>query len=304
MNKTQFLQALANIRVFAQNGQRAPHKPLLILLMLGRVQQGLYSPISWLEIRKQLSQLLQDFGRPARVVHPEFPFWHLRSDRFWVLTNVNGAVTAPLNQKPTLGQLAAEGYRGSFSDGVLLTLRADPELVIEAARFVLNEHFPVTIHEDILTAVDLSLDLQEGEFSGGFSGCDGVVPGVRSGSFRLTVLTAYRHKCCICGFSLRMGNQLVGVEAAHIRWVKARGPNTVNNGLALCSVHHKLFDFGAFTVLDDGWRLKVSDHLNGGGAYFDQLMQFREREIAVPDKETDLPTSEFLRWHREEVFRG
>lgn len=303
MNKAQFLKALAGITVFSQNGQRAPHKPLLILLMLGRVQNGLVSPITWLEVKQLLGDLLQDFGRPTRAVSPQFPFWHLQSDGFWILHNKYGLVAAPISNFPGMTLLKEDAYRGNFSDDVIALLRSDPSTIIDSARLILDAHFPPTIHEDILSAVQISLDgIQETDADE--ENVVANVPGVRSGSFRTDVLTAYRYKCCICGFSLRMGNQLVGVEAAHIRWVKAGGPNTVSNGMAMCSVHHKLFDYGAFTILQDGWRLKVSDHLNGSGPYFEQLMQYRHKEIEVPESHQSQPLTSFLDWHSHEVYRG
>jgi putative restriction endonuclease len=40
----------------------------------------------------------------------------------------------------------------------------------------------------------------------------------------------------------------LGLEAAHIKWFQAGGPDIEANGLAMCSLHHKLFDLGVFTI--------------------------------------------------------
>jgi len=58
------------------------------------------------------------------------------------------------------------------------------------------------------------------------------------------VLEAYLAECCVCGFSLRLVDDLIGVDAAHIRWHAHGGPDEVPNGLALCGLHHRLFDHG------------------------------------------------------------
>jgi predicted restriction endonuclease len=50
--------------------------------------------------------------------------------------------------------------------------------------------------------------------------------------------------------------------AAHIRWHLAHGPDVECNWLALCVLHHKLFDLGAFTLSQDGM-LVVSELANG-----------------------------------------
>jgi predicted restriction endonuclease len=38
----------------------------------------------------------------------------------------------------------------------------------------------------------------------------------------------------------------VGIEAAHVRWHSQAGPDVVANGLALCALHHALFDLAIF----------------------------------------------------------
>ena len=52
-----------------------------------------------------------------------------------------------------------------------------------------------------------------------------------------------------CALAATNGWQPLGLEAAHIKWFQARGPDVVQNGLALCSLHHKIFDLGANTGL-------------------------------------------------------
>jgi putative restriction endonuclease len=66
--------------------------------------------------------------------------------------------------------------------------------------------------------------------------------------FRLRVLTAYEYRCAVCGFDVRLGSVSIALDAAHIRWHQAGGPELERNGLALCVLHHKTFDLGALTV--------------------------------------------------------
>lgn len=63
----------------------------------------------------------------------------------------------------------------------------------------------------------------------------------RDPNFRNKILRAYKYSCAVCGFNVRLGNNLVGIEAAHIKWHQAGGPDREDNGIALCSMHHKLF---------------------------------------------------------------
>lgn len=58
---------------------------------------------------------------------------------------------------------------------------------------------------------------------------------------------------------------VIGVEAAHVMWFQAGGPDDVRDGLALCSLHHKTLDLGAFAVGPEG-RILVSADVCGAGA--------------------------------------
>jgi putative restriction endonuclease len=76
----------------------------------------------------------------------------------------------------------------------------------------------------------------------------------------------------------------------------------VTNGLALCALHHKAFDLGAFTVEPSG-KILVSSDLCGEGAH-DAMIRHHNLEVARTAVAEDRPSRKFLDWHREEVFRG
>lgn len=62
----------------------------------------------------------------------------------------------------------------------------------------------------------------------------------------------YQHRCQVCGLRLETSGGPYA-EAAHIRPLGAphHGPDSLDNILCLCPNHHVLFDYGAFTILDD-----------------------------------------------------
>ena len=91
--------------------------------------------------------------------------------------------------------------------------------------------------------------------------------------------------------------------AAHIRWHQAGGPDIESNGLALCVLHHKLFDLGAFTVGTDG-RLFVSDQANGSAGLQEALMRHHGAKARPAQRPEWSPEAAFLDWHGREVFKG
>ena len=100
-----------------------------------------------------------------------------------------------------------------------------------------------------------------------------------------------------------MGGHAIGLEAAHIKWFQARGPDVVQNGLALCSLHHKIFDLGAFTVLPANHQIVFSRHLMGGDDTKAKLLALHGAGLIQPQGKECLPQPEFLAWHRAEVFK-
>ena len=79
----------------------------------------------------------------------------------------------------------------------------------------------------------------------------------------------------------------------------------VQNGLALCSLHHKIFDLGAFTVLPGNHQIVFSrhPHLARGDDTKAKLLAHHGAGLIQPQGSECLPHPEFLAWHRAEVFK-
>jgi hypothetical protein len=66
--------------------------------------------------------------------------------------------------------------------------------------------------------------------------------------------------------------EAVAIEADHVGWGAAYGPDEVANALALCSLHHKLFDQGAIGMTPDH-TVAVSSHFIERSPAADSLVQ-------------------------------
>ena len=71
----------------------------------------------------------------------------------------------------------------------------------------------------------------------------------------------------------------------------------VQNGLALRTDLHKLFDAGLLTI-DDEYRLAISSRLKSEG-----YAAYHGRKMLLPDKAAHRPSREALDVHRTVVFR-
>ena len=102
---------------------------------------------------------------------------------------------------------------------------------------------------------------------------------------------------------MQLDNADLGLEAAHIRWCQFGGPDTIDNGLACCAIHHQALDRGAIT-LSDGLDILVSSRVHGGGGLDPLFLALHGGRLRQPNLSEAAPKREFLVWHRAEVFRG
>jgi len=124
---------------------------------------------------------------------------------------------------------------------------------------------------------------------------------VRDRVFRSRVLKAYDKRCAFTGFKFINGGGRAEVEAAHIKSVEAKGPDVVQNGLALSGTVHWMFDRGLLSVADDQ-RILLSNHINDVDGLRKILLP--SGRVRLPDNPHDHPDPAFLRWHREQCFKG
>lgn len=286
---TAILERFQELSVWQRGSERAPHKPLLILLALGALSRGQTS-LSFEQVEPKLVELLKEFGPARKAYHPEYPFWRLQNDGLWVVEAEGPMRVRSSNDDPLRTELRRAKARGAFPDDVQRMFRRQPGAIGAVAQQLLEQSFPQTLHQDILDAVGLGDDLVV------------ATRRRRDPNFRNAVLVAYQYRCAMCGLDLRVGTLTIGLEAAHIKWHQARGPDSVDNGIAFCSLHHKLFDFGAFTVADDH-RVLVSEQVNGSPAVDDVLLKHHGRVMTLPRRQEELPKPEFLSWHLSEVFK-
>ena len=85
MEASELKEKLSNLTIWKKNGQRAPHKPLLILLGLALLQQN-NTVLPYELVREKLKKLLIEFGPPRKSYHPEQPFVRLTTDGIWKLS--------------------------------------------------------------------------------------------------------------------------------------------------------------------------------------------------------------------------
>ena len=291
MDREQILHKFETLRQWGSRGERAPHKPLLVLYAIGKLLRGEDRLISYTDdIEENLENLLKEFGPRRDHYNPQFPFWRLQNDEIWEVTDAD-QIRQTASGDAYITDLREYNVAGGFNETISEQLQNDPELTFDIIQSLLDAHFPASLHEDILQAVDIELPLQAFDTR------------TRTSNFRINVLRAYEYKCAICGFDVKLGTSPIALEASHIKWQKAGGPDEAVNGLALCVMHHKLFDRGAFT-LSKRLEILVSDDAHGTKGFQEWLMDFHRQKINFPQRQTYYPEMDYIGWHVREVFQG
>ncbi len=291
MKKEQILQKFETLRQWGSSGERAPHKPLLVLYAIGKLLCGEDRLISYKDdIEDNLKNLLREFGPRRDAYYAHFPFWRLQNDGVWEVTNASN-IRQTASGDAYVTDLRENNVSGGFNETISEQLQNDSDLAVEIIHSLLDAHFPNSIHEDILQSVGIELPLQTFDTR------------TRTSNFRTSILRAYEYRCAVCGFDVKLGDSSVALEASHIKWQRADGPDIEVNGLALCSLHHKLFDRGAFT-LSRQLQILVSDDAHGTTGFQEWLMDFHGEKINFPQRRSYYPEEEFIGWHVREVFQG
>lgn len=287
------IERLTALRQYQGEGRRAPHKPLLVLVALGQLASTGSSSMTWSVVQERLTGLLAEFGTSASgsASSAAYPFTRLRSDGVWQLSR-----DVP---NDNVGLLNAQPIEGHFSSDIEQALLRSSVSINAVARALVENQFPLTIAPDVLTAVGLDPDVI---FSSPSSVSSDDQDRKRDANWRRQILAAWDRSCAFCGYDGALYGGPVGIEAAHIRWFNFGGPDSLDNGLALCSLHHKLLDRGVIGFSNPG-TLFVSDAFSAVGEVGRSVYGLHGRELHHRPG-TRLPADEYVLWHRQEVFKG
>ena len=312
LTRDALIASLTTLRRATIAGQRAPYKPLTLLWAIGRLgQEGAPDRLTSLQqARDETSRIFRVYGRGGEhQVNPINPLWRLQGDCDGMLWECSTTVPAVLTAEgiPSAAELERLHAKFGFSEAAFDLLKSDAELRAQSAHLLAAQVCPLDMWEDLFEAVRLPLDAsaEHIKFPISSSRTREVARRVsRDPRFRSIVLDAYDGRCAICGTRPTVADKPFGVEAAHIRWVTEDGPDEIRNGLALCVMHHRGLDRGAFT-LTDGMQVEISPHLERpNAADTDHFWRFAGVDIAMPARTVDRPLNEFVDWHRREVFRS
>ncbi len=284
------IEKIDAINVYKKGTNRAPHKPLYLLFLLASQQKRMPRMLAFSEVNRVLSEALRLFGQRTACVNPEYPFWRLQNDRLSEVHPASPSVyeLRQSNNDPKKSSLLKNRSEGGLIKSDFDLLAKHPELFNEACHRILDHHFPVSIHEELLNFFEIDLGLQS------------TPPDhVTSYDFKSAVLLEYGFRCAISGFQSSPVVKHAGIESAELVWRNHGGPSTVSNAIAMSTLHRKLFHLGLFTI-DDDYTIRLSPDLGIANS----VGLKSGKSMSLPSTASLFPSLTSLAWHRRWVFRG
>jgi putative restriction endonuclease len=309
------LRTNRNRKVWSEvTAHQAPHKPLLLLCVLDLLDSGGISS-NLIEITEDLAELfgrywerVLPFGRPGNLA---LPFFHLRGDGFWHL--IPSHEGAHLGSQIAYVSRLREEVLGARLDEELFDLVRSGENRDRLRSVLIETYFsletrPFVVEQSAINrgaffySEELLRRPEDPRVEETLPVEEAYRPAVRDQGFRRAIVTAYLHRCALCGIRVRTLDGRTAVAAAHIvPWRETKDDRPVN-GMALCRMCHWVFDEGLMRVsseyeISTSPQLTVIDNLPG------YLTNLEGRDIVGPSRKTFWPDAESLRWHHENVFR-
>jgi putative restriction endonuclease len=156
MSRETTLAAFATLHRARWQGEEAPHKPLLVLFALGQWVQAGITRFPFADIEDPIRELIREFGFVGTPsADPRLPFWHLTTDRVWVVETSSESVINYSGRRPSAAELREQGAQGRFADPVAADLYSSPGLVVELIGQMLCECFEPAVHQHLLQRLGL-----------------------------------------------------------------------------------------------------------------------------------------------------
>ena len=297
MTREHWLAQISKLRVDLR-GNPAPHKPLLLLVVIELAEQGLL-PKYTLPLTPELAFRFCTYWsivahRRTQKPDVRFPFHHMQSGGFWTARAEDGTPS------PHRSLTRYASFNRDFEECL-----ANPAFCDEARRVLIARYFspdervalcsmlelPMPSEDEIASAT-LHRSPEEAEQTG------------REARFRLKVVSLYHYTCALTGYRLMTISSGSIVDAAHIHQFSDSRNNDIRNGIALCKNAHWLFDEGVWTIADDYTVKVATGHFAEDCPEQTPLKDYHGQKIRLPSSPSFFPAPAYLEWHRKTRFRG
>jgi putative restriction endonuclease len=295
---------------------RAPHKPFLLLSVIDLIETGQVQA-NFVDLNAELIDTFDLYWE--HVIGKErdsnilMPFFHMTSEGFWHLVPVRG-------MEQMLGSIGRiHSFRqfkhvllGAKLDDDLFTLLLGRDARDRLRRILIEKYFTPDIRQEIVRVGKITsesfeysrelIDRLKGRFTlKEAPETETYLTESRSVAFRRVVVEAYQHTCAFCRVRVMTPDGRTAVAASHIvPWSHGHNDDP-RNGMALCGLHHWVFDQGLIGVEPDH-RITVSPVVRSDENAAQAILDLDRKPIYLPANQMLWPAKSALRWHMDNIF--
>jgi len=294
----QWLGKFASLKVDRAKGDPAPHKPLLLLVVLELAEEA----ASFGDVLPLTPELAFRFctywsivaHRRTQPPDVRYPFYHLKADGFWTPLGEDG--------KPAVERRLAR-YAALPLDFVAFA--KDPSSREKARRILIAKYFQPEERVALYTLVGLPIPSEDQiARDAACTAPDQASKQGREARFRLNIVAAYNYTCALTRYRLTTIAGASIVDAAHVHQFADSRNNDPRNGLALCKNAHWLFDNGLWTLTDDYKVIVAEGQFAEDGPDQKLLREYHGQRIHLPGNPAHWPNPLHMAWHRKKRFKG
>lgn len=299
-----YIAKFSKLRVYKSRGASAPHKPVLLLAVIEEIAAGRLIE-NRVFITADLVAGFKDIWFQLNtedkfVSNFSLPFFHLRSEGFWLLRLQPGRelVLTKSNSIKSFSQLKnVVAY--AFLEDELYSLLQDFKSRELLKATLLEVYFHKSALPQSKSLIDLIADQMLCEpvsvYKARAQNFDEEEIFIRSAVFKKQIPSIYNHTCCISGMRLIASDSIQMIDACHIIPFMESHDDTISNGLSLCPNLHRAFDRGLISI-DNDYKVLIKSFVENESIY--AIQQFEGKSILLPQQKSHYPAYDNLVHHR------
>jgi putative restriction endonuclease len=305
----QFEAEIGSLRLGGIRGRKSPHKLLLLLAILDRVDAGeikdnrvYYDPGLTERFRLYFDAVAQenDWCQPGP------PFFHLRSSKFWHHQVIPGREDAYASLTTSGGgnKRILDNIQYAFFGDDAWAVIADPEQRSRLRHFIVETFFSPEEQTRLWQVISSQDTIAQYEkiMERGADYTAVIDDAARSAAFGRLIRRIYDYQCAMCGLRIITPDGSSPIDAAHlIPWSETHD-DSPTNGMALCKLHHWALDANLIAPTIN-LRWAVSPLLDPRRNSECELTRFHKSPILLPRQKEYYPRGEAILWRYKSLAK-
>jgi len=162
MTNSEILKLFSSINCARLEDGYAPHKPILILLLLERILNGHDNNFTFAELDPDLKKWLEKYGSNNASNTRNEPFWRLKNDGVWDIT---GPIEfSSQSNTPTPNQLIESHITAQLKDELYQGIKNNPELIAQIAKSLVTQFVSGPLQSSLLADAAPTIKLLDRQY--------------------------------------------------------------------------------------------------------------------------------------------